>query len=114
MKIASPRTLPRALMMATLTLCAAAGLTAPITSPAQAAARNIYVAKLAQPASAPAKTIIDGALWRCDGDTCSAPASGSRGVVACQRAATQLGEIAAFSTPKGELSAEELARCNES
>jgi len=82
-------------------------------APAQAAPRGSYTATLVQPLDAPRKEIINGQMWRCDGETCTAPASGSRAVVTCQRVATQFGPVAAFASPQGELSAEELARCNE-
>ncbi|MET0587127.1 MAG: hypothetical protein ABWZ75_01280 [Novosphingobium sp.] len=86
-----------------------------VSSPAHAAPRGgSYVASLSAPLAEPREDIIDGALWKCTGDRCSAPAKGSRPVVVCGRVAKKFGAVARFTSPLGELSAEELARCNSS
>lgn len=110
MKLASPRTLPHAFFALATTLGLAAAVLP--AAPAQAAPRGTYTATLAAPLDAPRKEIIDGLMWRCEGETCTAPANGSRTVITCQRVATEFGPIAAFESPKGDLTAEELARCN--
>lgn len=86
-----------------------------VSSPALAAPRGgSYVAALTAPLAEPREGIIDGALWKCAGDRCSAPAKGSRPVVVCGRVAKKFGAVARFTSPQGELSAEELSRCNGS
>jgi hypothetical protein len=80
--------------------------------PAQAAPRGSYVAALATPLAAPRQEIVDGVLWKCAAERCAAPSEGSRPVLVCQRVAKAFGAVARFTTPSGELSSEELSRCN--
>ena len=92
---------------------ALAGATFSLT-PAQAvAASEGYSARLAAPLAAPKQTIINEALWKCAGDACTAPGGGSRPVLVCQQVAKKFGEVAAFTSPMGTMSAEELAKCNK-
>jgi len=79
---------------------------------AQATPRGGSVAALTAPLSAPRQEIISGVLWKCAGEHCAAPAEGSRPMLVCQRVARTFGEVARFATPAGELSSEELSRCN--
>jgi hypothetical protein len=82
---------------------------------AQAAAQpGLYVAALVTPVPAPRQEIVDGQLWKCSGEECTAPAQGGRAAGTCARVARKLGPLARFTSPQGELSAEELARCNGS
>ena len=69
-------------------------------------------AVLAAPLAAPKSEIISGAVWTCAGNTCSAAVQGSRPVLQCARVAKTFGPVARYVTSKGELSAEDLARCN--
>jgi hypothetical protein len=86
-----------------------------VSSPAQAAPRGgSYVAALTAPLAEPREDIVDGMLWKCTGDRCSAPAKGSRPVLVCGRVAKKFGAVSRFTSPQGELSAEELVRCNGS
>ena len=57
--------------------------------------------------------IVDETLWRCDGDRCVGPVSGSLTQAAriC-RLLRRSGEVKRFVLPSGELSAEQLQRCN--
>ncbi len=113
MHTALSRPLSRNLILAGLAFFGTVSGFAATTSPAQGAARGgAYVASLAHPLEAPKQQILDGALWRCEGSTCSAPASGGRAVLACNRIARTFGEVARFETPRGELTAEDLTRCN--
>ena len=100
----------------TAAIFAASLATAGIAStPAQVAPRGgTYVAALTAPLAEPREDIIDGALWKCTGDRCSAPAKGSRPVVVCERVSRKFGTVARFTSPQGELSAEDLVRCNGS
>jgi hypothetical protein len=95
-----------------LSLILAAGI-AVIGAQAQAAPRGgAYVASLSAPLAAPRQEIVGGVLWRCAGDSCSAPAEGSRPLMVCERVVKKFGQVARFTSPLGELSAEELTRCN--
>jgi hypothetical protein len=69
-------------------------------------------AVLAAPLAEPRSEIIAGALWKCAADRCSAAVQGSRPVLQCARVARTFGPVSRYSTPKGTLSAEDLARCN--
>jgi hypothetical protein len=64
------------------------------------------------PLAAPRQEIISGILWKCAGGHCTAPAEGSRPLLVCQRLARTFGQVVRFSTPAGELSREDLSRCN--
>jgi len=109
MKTAISRMLPHALTAAALALAASlAGLS--IT--AAAAPAGAYAAVLTTPLAAPSQEIVDGAIWRCDGSRCSAPADGARAQTVCMKVARKFGPVASFATPQGPLSAEQLTRCN--
>lgn len=109
MTTAISRTLPHALFTAALALAAAlAGQ--PIA--AKAAPAGAYAAVLTTPLAAPRREIVDGAIWRCEGDRCSAPADGARAQTVCMKVARRFGPVASFASPQGQLSAEQLTRCN--
>ncbi len=72
-----------------------------------------YVAALATPLSAPRQQIVDGTLWKCTDAQCAAPAKGARAVLVCQRIVRTFGPVSRFSTPAGDLSGEDLTRCND-
>ncbi|WP_226634484.1 CC_3452 family protein [Brevundimonas poindexterae] len=71
-------------------------------------------ATLADAASAPSgRVIIDGATWRCEGDSCTATGGSNQPATrACRRVVARLGEVTAFTWKGTALSAEELAACN--
>lgn len=94
-----------------LVLLALAGTLSFAGAPAQAA-RGANVATLATPLAADRQEIIDGALWKCSGDRCSAPAQGGRPVFVCAKVAGKFGAVASFATPAGALSEAEVSRCN--
>ncbi|MBW8753239.1 MAG: hypothetical protein JF595_03665 [Sphingomonadales bacterium] len=79
---------------------------------AQAAPRGGNTAALATPLAAPKQEIVSGVLWKCAGEHCAASSDGSRPLLVCQRVAKTFGPVARFTTPTGELSSEELSRCN--
>ncbi len=88
-------------------------LALPSGNSAQAATRSgFYVAALASPLESARQEIMDGVMWKCAGERCSAPAEGSRPLLACGRVAKKFGPVAHFTSPQGELSMEDLARCN--
>lgn len=78
---------------------------------AQAQPRGTFSAALSAPAAA-RQAIVAGALWKCAGDHCAAPADGSRPLLVCQRVAKAFGPVASFTGPTGALSSADLARCN--
>jgi hypothetical protein len=81
---------------------------------AQAAPRGSYGAALTRPLAAPRQEVLSGLLWKCAGAQCAAPADGSRAVVVCQRVVRAFGPVSRFTLPGGELSGDELTRCNGS
>ena len=113
MPTAIARTLPRTLLTGMLALAGTLASFAVTVEPAHAAARGgAYAVTLASPLDAPRSEIIDGAIWRCAGEHCSAPADGERAVALCGMVSKKFGEVARFTGPQGELAAEDLARCN--
>lgn len=82
------------------------------TSNAQAAGAERYQVQLAAALPAAKSKIINDVVWNCTGDSCSAQTDGSRPVYTCVKVAKAFGPVAAFTGPKGALSAEELAACN--
>ena len=106
---ALPRTLIAAALAVTGTI-ASFGITA---GPAHAQGPTKgYVATLTAKLDAPKRSVVNGVVWNCAGNTCTGPVDGSRAATSCAKVGRQFGEIAAFATPKGDLSAEDLARCN--
>jgi hypothetical protein len=69
---------------------------------------------LTTPGSAPASTIIDGALWSCAGAVCTAGPGGQEQPVlrACRRVVAQLGAVTAFTWQGAALPADKIAACN--
>ena len=107
------RTFSRTLIVAGLALAGTLASFGATTTPAyaQPAAKG-YTATLAAPVEAPTRQVINGVLWKCEGDSCSAPLDGSSPATACAKAVRKLGAFTRFATPKGELSADQLQRCN--
>lgn len=71
-----------------------------------------FSAALASPAAQPRQQIVNGVLWKCADGRCSAAADGSRPMMACQRMVRSFGAVTRFTTPAGDLSAEDIERCN--
>lgn len=111
MTTAFSRLLPRTLLAAALAFTGTVASFAVTTSPAQAASAGYSVA-LAAPLAAARREIIDGTIWRCEGDRCAAPANGERAAAVCGKVARKFGPVARFTGPQGELSSDQLARCN--
>lgn len=113
MNTAIARTLPRTLMTGALALAGTLASFAVTVEPAHAGARGGgYAVTLAAALEAPRSEILDGAMWRCAGDRCTAPADGERALALCGKVAKKFGEVASFAGPRGELGSEDLARCN--
>ena len=64
---------------------------------------------------APAKLIIDGAVWKCAGAECAATTAGDPQPAsrACRRVVARLGPVTAFSWEGKAFSSDELAACNK-
>lgn len=82
------------------------------TTPAHAQTAAAYTAKLAKGVDAPLRKVVNGAVWNCSGDACTGRSDGSSPVNTCARVVQAFGQVTSFATPKGELSADKLARCN--
>ncbi|MBU1347527.1 MAG: hypothetical protein KKA16_11350 [Alphaproteobacteria bacterium] len=89
-------------------LCLA--LAAPAVAQSPAATRLV----LADADRAPARaTIIDGASWRCEGQTCIASGGTAQPAPrACRRVVARFGAVTEFSWKGTTLTADELAACN--
>jgi hypothetical protein len=81
------------------------------TTPAQAASAG-YSAKLSAALAAPKQKVVNGVVWSCTGDSCAGPVDGARAVNTCVQVVKSFGKVSSFAGPKGELSAEDLQRCN--
>ena len=97
----------RTLLIAALLAVATPTLATPVQAPETSAT-------LAEATSAPSgRLIIDGATWRCEGDSCTATGGANQPATrACRRVVARLGEVTAFTWKGTALSAEELAACN--
>ena len=113
MNTAIDHKLPRTLFTAALALAGTLASFSATTQSAQAApAGGSYSATLAAQLPEARREIIDGAIWRCAGERCAAPADGGRAQVVCGRVARKFGQVARFAGPQGALSSEQLTRCN--
>ncbi len=100
-------------MIKLLLLVAAAALSGPA---AQAQTSAAYRATMAAPVArdGPVKALATG--WNCAGATCTGPAINGRfgEPRACREIAKAAGAVTAFAGPRGEMSADDLAKCNKS
>lgn len=111
--IATRNSLFAQLFPAVLALVGTAASFAVTATPARAeGATGYYSVTLAAPVAKPAKLMLGDVLWNCAGDTCSAGQDSARPVVVCTKLAAKVGQVSRFATPKGELAAEDIARCN--
>ena len=74
--------------------------------------RTYYSAAMQTPITGTRSEIVRGILWKCAADACTASRDVSRPVNVCARLVKKIGPVASFRTPDGDLSAEELTRCN--
>lgn len=113
MTTVTQRALPRTLLVAGLAFAGTIASFGITTAPAHAQApAKGYSVSLASAVSAPRREVINGVLWNCSGDQCSGPIDGARPANTCAHVVKKFGAITRFATPKGELSAEDLQRCN--
>jgi hypothetical protein len=111
--IAQTNSTLRQLLPAALALVATAGSFVFTAAPVRAADANAYYSvTLATPVAKPAKLMLGDVLWNCSGAACSAAQDTARPVIVCTKLAAKVGQISSFATPKGELAAEDMARCN--
>ncbi|PKB14670.1 hypothetical protein B0I00_2268 [Novosphingobium kunmingense] len=103
--------MPRFVLAAGLALLGTVASFGVTTTPARAGT-STNAATLATGLESPAKKVVNGALWKCTGDACVGQIDGSRPVNTCRQVVKTFGAVTKFATPKGELSAEDLQRCN--
>jgi len=102
----------RTLFSAALALAGTvAGLSLTI-APAYAGPASNYTAKLSTPVNAPVRKVVNGVLWNCAGDACAGAIDGARPLNTCIKVAKSFGRVIAFTTPKGEFTAEQVGKCN--
>ncbi len=105
------RPLARTLFVGALAIVGTIGSFTATTTPALAQSAR-YTAVLATALEAPAKKVVNGAAWTCTGTSCTGSSDGSAPARTCARVVKAFGPVTSFATPKGELSADQLARCN--
>ena len=112
MTIALNRRFPRTLIAGALAVVGTFASFTATTAPVQAQASRSYTATLANKLEAPKRVVLNGALWNCKDQTCVGGVDGSSPANVCVRIAKEFGPVIAFATPKGELAADKLERCN--
>lgn len=112
MTLALNRTIPRTMIAGVLAVVGTfASFTATTTS-AQAQSARTYSATLAAKLDAPKRVVLNGAVWKCTEDQCIGGVDGSSPANVCTRVVKEFGAVTQFVSPKGELSADKLERCN--
>jgi len=98
--------------MRTLALTLALSLLAAGAAAAQPGNSNNSLT-LADAANAPAKVIIDGAVWKCASGVCVASGGKSQSADrACRRVVSKLGAVSQFTWRGEALTEEAVAACN--
>ena len=87
-------------------------LAAALSVPAAAQAPTMR-AEFAASQDGTKEVIIDGRLWSCSGNACTARGDDARPAIACRKLARKLGPVSGFATPQAELDAAGLATCNQ-
>ena len=96
-----------------LRITALAAAAAAYTLPALAG--TSFTAQLAQPNDSLKEAIAAKAIWSCNGEKCVAELNRRTVTVrTCKKVASEVGELAAFSTDEDSLSEADLAECNKS
>ncbi len=73
----------------------------------------VFTARLEAPLAAGVRVIAQNTVWSCDGDTCRSRPSHGASVHACRQFVRESGaRVLAYGPEGGELTADELARCN--
>lgn len=79
-----------------------------VSTGAFAAGKTYVTAKLATPVAAKAQVIANSVVWTCEGDTCTAQFARAVTARVCGELAKEVGQVTAM----GDLTTEDLARCN--
>jgi len=111
MNTAISSTLSRSFLAAALAFAGTVVSFSATTSTAHAGT-NHYNAKLTAAIAAPQDKVVNDVVWKCAGDSCSGAIDGSRAINTCAKVVKAFGKVQSFTGPKGELSADDLARCN--
>lgn len=85
-----------------------------VVVPTLASAAPVTSLTLADATKAPSgRVIVDGAAWRCEGETCTATGGSSQPAArACRRVVAKMGQVTAFTYRGETLDAAALAVCN--
>lgn len=99
-------------MIRTLALSAAALAFAGVAT-ATSANATAFTLKLDTPKAEAQQFVVDGYLWSCEGDTCSATIKRKKVTVrTCQKVAREIGSFVSFENENGALDAAQLDKCN--
>lgn len=80
---------------------------------ASSANATAFTLKLETPKAEAQQIVVDGYLWDCEGDTCSATLNRKKATVrTCQKAAREIGTFVSFGNENGALSDAQLEKCN--
>jgi hypothetical protein len=112
MTLALTRTFPRTLIAGAIAVVGTITSFTATTTPVQAQTARGYSATLATKLDAPKRVVLNGAVWNCKETACSGTIDGSAPVNVCTRVAKEFGPVTQFVTPKGDLAADKLAKCN--
>ena len=87
-----------------------------VSALATSAMAEPVVAKLAAPTQGAVKPVAGDAVFECLGDVCAAraPSSDTSGLRGCKDLVRQVGGVVSFGPSAKQLSAEQLAECNQS
>lgn len=91
-----------------LALVAAAAASGPALAQAP-----LMRAELAGALQGDREIIVDGRLWICSGNACTARGDDPRPAVACRKLARKIGPVTRFETSQVALDAAALASCNQ-
>ena len=74
---------------------------------------GVFTVKLDTPVAERTQYITQNTIWTCEGDTCRARAQHAASVRACRQFVREAGvRVSSYGPEGGELTADELARCN--
>ena len=93
--------------------CLIAGFLAAAAAAPTLAQAPTMRAEFAASQDATKQVVIDGRVWSCGGNACTAPGDDARPAIACRKLARKLGPVIRFATAQSELDAAGLATCNQ-